>query len=194
MLNKYLLKVREKAFNLLRRFEDWCRDKTRPRHLKHLCVVSDLFRSKTELVAENVMLRQQLIVLNRHVKRPRFKTIDRTILVLLSRLNRSWRDAILIVKPQTILRWHRYGFKLFWRFKTRKKGRKERISSEIIFLIRKMAKENRLWGAEHIRGELLKLGIHVSKRTIQKYMKNVRRTDPSGQKWLTFIRNHIVQI
>ena len=194
MLNKFLLKVREKCVNVLRRFESFFRDKSHPRHLKHLCVVSDLFRSKPELVAENAMLRQQLIVLNRHVKRPKFNTIDRTILVFLSRLNRSWRDAILIVKPQTILRWHRYGFKLFWRFKTRNRGRKARISSEVIDLIRKMAKENKLWGAEHIRGELLKLGIHVSKRTIQKYMRNVRETNPSGQKWLTFVHNHMDQI
>jgi len=146
------------------------------------------------LVAKNTLLRQQLIVLNRQVKKPKFNSLDRTILVLLSRLNRSWRDAILIVKPQTILRWHRSGYKLFWRFKTKSKRREPKIHADTISLIRQMAQDNRLWGAERIRGELLKLGIRVSKRTVQKYMRSVRKGSPSsGRKWTTFIRNHTHQ-
>jgi len=194
MLNKYASIVVDKIQRFSTRFGKWIRDVTRPQHTKHLCVVTDLFRSKPELVAENTLLRQQLIVLNRQVKKPKFNSIDRTILVLLSRLNRSWRDAVLIVKPQTILRWHRSGYKLFWRFKTRSKRRDPKIPTDTISLIRQMAQDNRLWGAERIRGELLKLGIRVSKRTIQKYMRSVRKRSPSsGQKWTTFIRNHTHQ-
>ncbi len=193
MLNKNISVVIDKIKGLSTRFGKWIRDITRPRHTKHLCVVADLFRSKTELAAENALLRQQLIVLNRQVKKPRFTPLDRTILVFLSRLNRSWCDAILIAKPQTILRWHRWGYKLFWRFKTKSKGRKPKISAETISLIRQMARENRLWGAERIRGELLKLGIRVSKRTIQRYIATIRKGRPTGQKWTTFIRNHTHQ-
>ena len=142
MLNKYIPIVVDKIKTLSTRFGRWIREVTRPKHTKHLCVVADLFRSKPELVAENALLRQQLIVLNRQVKKPRFNSFDWKILVLLSRLNRSWRDAVLIVKPQTILRWHRTGYKLFWRFKTKSKGRKPRVSPETVLLIQQMARKN----------------------------------------------------
>ena len=194
MLDRYLPVVIGKIREISTRFGRWIRDVTRPKHTKHLCAVTDLFRSKPELVAENALLRQQLIVLNRQVKKPRFNSLDRTILVLLSRLNRSWRDAILMVKPQTILRWHRSGYRLFWRFKTKTKAKKPSVATETVSLIRQMAQENRLWGAERIRGELLKLGIRVSKRTVQKYMRSVRKRSPSsGQKWTTFVRNQMHQ-
>jgi len=194
MLNKYIPIAIDRIRILSTRFGKWIRDFTRPKHTKHLCVVTELFRSRTELVAENTLLRRQLIVLNRQVKKPKLTFSDRTILVILSRFNRSWRDAILIIKPQTILRWHRSGYRLFWRFKTKRKRRKPRVSPEIVLLIRQMAQENRLWGAERIRGELLKLGIRVSKRTIQKHMRSVRKKSPSsGQRWTTFIRNHVRQ-
>jgi putative transposase len=136
--------------------------------------LSDITRSRADLVAENVMLRQQLIVLNRQVKRPRLTNGDRIRLVLLARCTQFWQQAFLIVQPDTLLRWHRALFRRYWRHKSRNKKRKPRIAPETIALIRKMAchlpmaKENRLWGAERIRGELLKLGVRVSKRTIQK--------------------------
>ena len=99
-----------------------------------------------------------------------------------------WQQALHIVQPDTLLRWHRDLFRHYWRRKSRKKDRKSRIAPETIALIRQMAKENHLWGAERIRGELLKLDIEVSKRTIQKYMPKVRRQ--SGQTWATFLKNH----
>jgi hypothetical protein len=136
---------------------------------------SDMTRSRADLIAENVMLRHQLIVLNRHVRRPQLTNGDRIRLVLLARCTQFWQPALLIVQPDTLLRWHRDLFRRHWRHKSRNKRRKPRIAPETIALIRKMAKENRLWGAERIRGELLKLGIRVSKRTIQKYMPKVRR-------------------
>ena len=132
---------------------------------------TDVTRSKSSLVAENALLRQQLIVLQRQVTKPKLRPIDRVILVILAGLVTNWRQALLIVKPETLLKWHRAGFKLFWKFKSSAKGRKPKIPEETILLIKKMASENRLWGAERIQGELSKLNIKVSKRTIQKYMR-----------------------
>jgi hypothetical protein len=100
-----------------------------------------------------------------------------------------WRSAIAIVQPNTILRWHHLGFRLLWRFRTQSIA-PPRVSTETIALIRDMAKKNRLWGAERIRGELLKLGISLSKRTIQKYIRSVPETHPRGQSWATFLGNH----
>jgi putative transposase len=154
----------------------------------------DLTRSRKELLAENALLRQQLIVASRKVKRPAFRPHERGLVVLLSRLARRWRDAVLLVKPDTILRWHRQGFRLFWRWKSRKPSKpRPRLSADVVALIRDMASSNRLWGAERIRGELLTLGIRVAKRTIQKYMRAVRSpSPPRGQSWHTFLRNHTV--
>ncbi len=132
---------------------------------------TDLARSKSSLVAENALLRQQLIVFQRQLNKPNFRPLDRLILVFLSGFPTNWRQALLIVKPDTLLKWHRAGFKLFWKFKSKAKGRKPKIPEETILLIKKMASENRLWGAKRIQGELLKLNIKVSKRTIQKYMR-----------------------
>jgi putative transposase len=159
-----------------------------------LGTLTDLVRSKSELVAENALLRQQLIILRRQVKRPACTKTDRMLLVLLSRMVRTWKQALVIVQPETLLRWHRQGFKLFWKYKSRAASLKPRLSQETISLIQEMARDNRLWGAERIRGELLKLGIHVCKRTIQKYMRAVRTTRPRGQTWATFLQNHAKDI
>lgn len=155
-----------------------------------LGTVADLARSKPQLVAENLLLRQQLIVLNRSVKRPQFTPTDRSLFVLLASRVQSWKDALLIVKPETVLRWHRQGFQFFWKRKSRASSHEPRIPAETIVLIKEMATNNRLWGAERIRGELLKLGIKVAKRTVQRYMRQGRPPRPHGQKWSTFLRNH----
>jgi hypothetical protein len=97
-------------------------------------------------------------------------------------------------RKTTLLRWHRHGFRLFWKYTSRSAARKPKIAAEIVALTEEMARDNRLWGAERIRGELLKLGIHVSKRTIQKYMRHVRTTRPHGQTRATFLRTHAEQI
>jgi len=159
-----------------------------------LAALTDLARSKSKLVAENALLRQQLIILRRQVKRPACTRTDRMLLVLLARFVRTWKQALFIVQPETLLRWHRQGFKLFWKYKSRAASLKPRLSQETVALIKEMARDNRLWGAERIRGELLKLGIHVSKRTIQKYMRQVRATRPRGQTWRTFLQTHAQQI
>ncbi len=170
-----------------RRFVDW----TQPSNTALLLgTVTDLVRSKSELVTENALLRQQLIILRRQVKRPACTKTDRMILVLLARASRAWKQALFIVQPETLLRWHRHGFQLFWKYKSRAASSKPKIPEETVALIKEMAALNRLWGAERIRGELLKLGIRVCKRTIQKYMRHVRITRPRGQNWATFLSNH----
>ena len=159
-----------------------------------LQTLADLSRSKSELVAENALLRQQLIILKRQVKRPPVTRADRILLVLLARWVRTWQQALVIVQPDTLLRWHRELFRLYWKRKSKAPARKPKVAEETITLIKQMAQENRLWGAERIRGELLKLGIRVCKRTIQKYMRTVRSHQPQGQKWSTFLRTHAAQI
>ena len=154
----------------------------------------DLARGKAELVAENALLRQQLIILRRQIKRPYYTKTDRLLLVLLARAVRPWRQALLIVQPETLLKWHRQLFRLFWKLKSKPKSTPARVAAETIALIKEMTRNNRLWGAERIRGELLKLGIRVCKRTIQKYMRHVRLPRPAGQQWATFLRNHAGEI
>src|SRR5256886_17500796 len=173
------------------RFLQWTKPLTSSLPLETL---ADLGRSKSELVAENALLRQQLIVLKRQVKRPTFTRTDRILLVLLARVVRTWQQALLIVQSDTLLRWHRELFRLVWKRKSKTASHTPKVAAQTIALIRQMATENRLWGAERIRGELLKLGIHVCKRTIQKYMRTVRTHQPRGQKWSTFLRNHAANI
>ena len=120
--------------------------------------LSDLTRSHADLVVENALLCQQLIVLNRQIKRPQLTNLDRFRLVVLSHFTKFWKQALHIVQPDTLLRWHRELFGMYWR---KKSQGKPKITAERIALIEKMAKENRLWGAERIRGELLRLGIEV---------------------------------
>ncbi len=155
-----------------------------------LGTIADLAHSKPQLVAENLLLRQQLSVLNRSVKRPRFTATDRGLFVLLASRVQTWKSALLIVKPETVLRWHRQGFRLFWKRKSRATSLEPKIPSETISLIKEMAANNRLWGAERIRGELLKVGIKVAKRTVQRYMRQARPPSPRGQTWATFLRSH----
>jgi len=155
-----------------------------------VAVAADLTRSKPALIAEHALLRQQLIVLNRQVARPRPTSLDRFLLVLLARRARSWRSALLIVQPDTVLRWHRQGFRLLWAARSRPAQRTPRVPTETVALIVGMARDNRLWGAERIRGELLKVGLRVSKGTIQKHMRRARPPRGSGQTWATVLRNH----
>jgi transposase InsO family protein len=149
----------------------------------------DAVRSRRELVLENAVLRHQVNVLRRRCKRPRLDVVDRLKLLLGARWLPSWRRVIVLVQPETVLRWHRAGFRRFWRRRSRSHTTSP-LPRETIELIRDMAARGRLWGAERIRGELLKLGIKVSKRTIQKYMRGVRGRRGGGQSWATFVKNH----
>ena len=136
--------------------------------------MADLARSRPQLVAENLLLRQQLLVLTRSVKRPHVRPSERGLFVLLASKVQRWKDALLIIKPETILRWHRAGFRLFWRRRAR--SREAQLPTETISLIKEMAAINRLWGAERIRGELLKVGSKMAKRTVQRYMGGQDKT------------------
>jgi transposase InsO family protein len=154
----------------------------------------DLLRSRAQLLAENALLRHQVIVLHRSAKRPAVAAADRALLVLLAGRVRAWRCALLLVQPDTLLRRHRAGFRALWRRKSRSGPGRPPLSAETVALIRRMAGENPLWGAERIRGELGKLGIRVAKRAIQIYLPAPRNPRPRGQDWATFVRNHTSEI
>jgi hypothetical protein len=142
--------------------------------------LADLLRTPEELHAENAFLRHQLTVATRGSRKPQFHARDRFLLVALSRMFSSWRDALVLVKPDTLLRWHRDGFRLLWMWRSRKESpAPPRVPPDVVDLIRRMATENRLWGAERIRGELLKLDIAVAKRTIQRYMSKAAARRPT---------------
>ena len=150
-------------------------------------------RLRYALAAENLFLRKQLaLYLERQVKPRRAKDATRLTLVLLSKLF-AWREALTIVKPDTLVRWHRRGFRLFWRFKSKPRGR-PRIPPNLQRLIGEMAGDNPTWGEERIAAELLlKLGIRISPRTVRRYMPPDRgpQCGPSSQRWMTFVRNHV---
>ncbi len=158
---------------------------------------ADLIRTKPELIAENALLRQQLIVLERQVKHPTFTPLDRGLLVVLASRLPHWKQALLIVKPDTLLKWHRRGFRLFWRHISQRPAHQPRIDEDTIALIKRMAVQNRRWGTKRIRGELLKLGLQVNRGTVRRYMRQARREMPprhTGQTWATFLANHAPQI
>ncbi|MGC2305768.1 integrase core domain-containing protein [Candidatus Binatus sp.] len=151
-------------------------------------VVARRFRSRAVLELENIALRHQLCVLRRQQPgRLRLFTHDRLLWVLLYRLWPRCLELMVLVKPTTVIHWHRQGFRLFWRWRSRS-GRPS-IDREIRDLIRQMSSANPLWGAPRIHGELLKLGIEVSQATVAKYM--VRRRGTPSQNWRTFLRNHV---
>ena len=149
----------------------------------------DLSRSRRSLEAEVVVLRQQLNVLRRSApKRPALKMSDRLIFVWLYWLAPSVIDAMTIVRPETIVRWHRAGFRIFWRWKSRSRAGRPKVPLEVRRLIREISLANPLWGAPRIHGELLKLGIDIGQTSVAKYM--ARRRRPPSQGWRTFLLNH----
>ncbi len=149
----------------------------------------DLFKSRRRLQAENLFLRHQLnIALRRVSPRPRVRGSDRALLSWLTRVWPGLLDLAWVVRPATILRWHRGGFKVFWRWKSRNGAGRPRIDRDLRDLIRRMSRENPLWGAPRIHGELLMLGFEVAQSTVSKYMSRGRKL-PS-QSWKTFLRSH----
>ncbi len=159
-----------------------------------LGTLADLTRGRAELIAENALFRQQLTILSRQMKRPVDKKTDRFLLVLRAKMARTWKQALFLVQPETLFRWHRELFRLFWKHKSKLRERKSKLSAETIALIKEMAATNRFWGAERIRGELLKLDLRVRKRTIQKEMRSVRPKHASGQTWRTFLRHQMAEV
>ena len=152
-------------------------------------VIADLLQSRTALEAELLVLRHQINVLRRACpKKLPFISIDRLILAGVCRLFPNVYDSLAIVRPDTVIRWHRTGFRLYWRWKSRRRCGRPIVPLEVRDLIRQMSIENPLWGAPRIHGELLKLGIDVSQTSVAKYM--ARRRAPPSQGWKTFLRNH----
>jgi putative transposase len=150
-------------------------------------------RSRIALQLEILALRHQLQVLQRtRPRRLRLAKMDRWLWVVLSHVWTEWRTALVIVKPETVIAWHRRGFRLWWTWKSRHRTGRPTVTADLRSLIRTMAQANPLWGAPRIHGELLKLGIDVSQATVAKYMG--RRREPPSQSWRTFLRNHIGQI
>jgi putative transposase len=146
-------------------------------------------KSRRELAVENLVLRQQLAVLKRSVKRPKITATDRVFWSLVLRWWPKWREALVIVKPATVVAWHRKGFSLFWKWKSRSRGGRPRVDNEIRTLVRQMACANVGWGAPRIHGELLKLGFEVRQATVSRYMP--RRTRLPSQTWRSFLDNHV---
>ena len=147
-------------------------------------------RTQHALVLENLALRHQLAVLQRTAPRPRLRPSDRVFWVLLARLWHGWAEVVAIVQPETVIRWQRTGFRLFWTWKSRRPGPgRPAVAPEVRALIRTMARANPLWGAPRIHGELQKLGLEISQATVSKYL--VRRRTPPSQTWRTFLDNHI---
>jgi putative transposase len=146
-------------------------------------------KSHCALLLENLALRHQLDVLQRNARRPRLTDRDRALWVILSRVWADWRTPLTLVQPDTVVRWHKRGFRLYWRWKSRPRwpGRRK-VPKETRDLIRAMSRDNPLWGAPRIHGELLKLGITLSQATVSKYM--IRHRKPPSQSWKTFLTNH----
>ncbi len=153
-------------------------------------IIINQFRSRTALQMEILALRHQLAVLQRtKPSRLHIHPLDRLLWIQLSRIRQVWREAMVILKPETVIHWHRKGFRLFWKWKSRRKRpARPAVTKEIKDLIRKMSLKNPLWGAPRIHGELLKLGYQVAETSVAKYM--VKPAKPPSQTWKTFLENH----
>jgi hypothetical protein len=158
-----------------------------------LTLFASPFKSKSRLEAENSALRHQLIVLQRRVSgRIQLTNGDRLFLVMLYQWFPSILQAITIIRPETLVRWHRAGFRRYWRWKSRAHGGRPQVGADLRALIQRMSVDNALWGAPRIHGELLKLDFEVSQSSVAKYM--VKRCGPPSQGWRTFLRNHAPDI
>jgi putative transposase len=157
-----------------------------------LTTIPRFFRTRRSLWLENLVLRQQLVVFKRRHPRPRLASFDKFFWVLVQRFWSDWKQALIIVNPETVVRWHRAGFGLYWRAisRTRSVFGRKRISKEIRDLIFRMVAENPTWGAPRIHGELLMLGFAVSERTISRWMRRAPRDPEPAKRWIAFLRNH----
>jgi putative transposase len=149
-----------------------------------------IYKLNFRLTIENLALRQQLAVMKQSVRRPKIRKRDRLFWVILSRLWNGWENVLIVVQPETVIRWHRKGFKLYWKSKSQKAGRPS-IDIKVQKIVKKMIKENPLWGAPILHGELIKLGIKISERTVSNMIKRYKVGKPPSQTWRTFLKNHM---
>ena len=148
------------------------------------------FRSRSDTALEVLALRRQVAVLKRKRPRPPLNSLDRLFWTTLHHLWSRWADVLVIVKPETVVGCHRAGFRLYWRWRSRPRGGRPKITDEIRVLIRRLAEENPDWGDPKIHGELQKLGFEVSERTVARYLRRIRRRGDPGRSWLAFLENH----
>ena len=151
-----------------------------------------VFRTRRDLLLENLALRQQLAALKRRHPRPALTVYDKAFWILAQRLWAGWKQVLMVVTPETVVRWHRAGFLLYWRLVSRitKQPGRRPTPKKVRDLIFRMVAENPTWGAPRIHGELLMLGFDLSERTISRWMKRAPRDGEPGKRWLTFLRNH----
>jgi hypothetical protein len=143
-----------------------------------------------QFILSILALRQQVAVLKRKRPRPTLNSLDRFFWTTLRRFWSIWTDVLVIVKPETVVGWHRTGFRLYWRWRSPPRGGRPKITEEIRALIRRPAAENPGWGAPKIHGELQKLGLVVAERTVARYLRRVQRRGDPGKRWLAFLQNH----
>jgi putative transposase len=157
-----------------------------------LGLLTRCLQSQRSLLLENLALRQQLAVLKRKHPRPRMAAVDKIFWVFARRFWGSWKQSLLLVSPETVVRWHRGGFRLYWRLisKSRRRVGRQQLPKEVRDLIFQMGAENPTWGAPRIHGELIMLGFTVSERTISRWMKRAPRDPKPARRWLSFLRNH----
>ncbi len=155
-----------------------------------VAALSSVFKTRAALQLENLALRHQLGVLHRSVKKPKLTPLDRLLWAWLCGVWADWRSALIVVKPETVIAWHRKGFRLFWTWKVRhgQPGRPS-VPKHVRDLIRLMSRANPTWGAPRIHGELLKLGMNIGETSVSKYL--VRHRKPPSQTWRTFLENHV---
>jgi putative transposase len=158
--------------------------------LSILAAIRVSFRGRIAVAVEVLALRQQLAVMKRKRPRPPLTRLDRLFWLMLRRLWSGWAEVLVIVKPETVVRWHRAGFRLYWRWRSRPPRGRPPIKGEIRSLVQRLATENAAWGAPRIHSEILKLGYVVSERTVARYLRRLWRRPDSGQRWLSFLQNH----
>ena len=162
--------------------------------LRHLIGwIIGFFRSRQDLILENLALRQQLLALKAKRPRRRLSTGHKLFWIAMLRLWSGWKQSIMLVHPRTVVAWHRAGFRRYWRWLSRARrrvGGRTRVSQEIRALIFPMAEENPTWGAPRIHGQLLKLGFCLSEPTVSRWLRRLPRVADPSQRWLTFLRNH----
>ena len=158
--------------------------------LSFLVAIRVFFRSRSDTALEVLALRQQVAVLKRKRPRPKLNSWDRIFWTALHQCWSRWEDVLVLVKPETVVGWHRAGFRLYWRWRSRPLGGRPKITEEIRVLIRRLAQENQDWGAPKIHGELQKLGFVVSERSVARYLRHMRRRGDPARSWLTFLQNH----
>ena len=151
-----------------------------------LAALRVFFRSRRDTAIEVLALRQQVAVLKRKRPRPELNSWDRLFWTALRHFWPRWRDVLVIVKPEIVVAWHRAGFRLYWRWRSRSRSGQPKIPVEIRTLIRRLAGENTSWGAPRIHAELQKLGFVVSERTVGRYLRRIRRRGDPAKRWLAF--------